>query len=925
MRLNYERQNILFRRSRGPNVPKGSRYVSEQAGRRAFPTASEQSAFARRRQLTEEYLARRNQSEHLETPEVAEQEPLNLGNPELPAYEKKAEIQDAVLNNQVTIIMGETGSGKSTQVPQFLLEVGLRPTMTQPRIMAANGVAERVTDELAEHFGRDDAEALVGTQTSERNTITETTRISTVTDGLRLAQELGHRGEVKDEVLIVDEVHEWNTNIEILIAYVKRLIAERPQMRVVVMSATIDAQKLSDYFADVTETSPPIVEIEGRHHPVEFEEKPDSTVVGEVLEHAESANSMLVFVAGKKEISDVINKVSEQLPPEVRKNAMILPLHAKQSKAEQDLVYQEVDGLKIIVATEVAQTSLTIPGVDLVIDSGLKRRIELDDEDVEGLMLRPISKDNCRQRGGRTGRDVPGKWILTKYDKDSEFTPLESREDHEPAEIYATDLSRNVLRTAAHGIDFAELDLFHPVDQQAIRRAKDSLFALQAIDEDENITAMGRRMNKFSLSPRYARMMVEANRPGVAKEIGAYLAAITASLESGGMQYFSHEIKQPRWKPLLRDTTESDTIAQLDLFMATRSLDSSEESYGRQLADLDLDPKNVFRSHIQYAKICKLINVDPHAELIPPTPAQIETLKECMFSGMIESIYERHGEVDRKAAYLRVGPDDKRTLRTISDRSVVSNEPSIVAALPRRYEHYRDGQRVEKHIIDTVTPGTRAQLAAAALHLTETKTIGFSQRGDRVVARQQQYLYGEKIGGDTESSAEWSPELQEFIIQQALENPGKSQRELREVKSELEKLQRLTPSKLPQITHDELQNLLREAAEPGVVSLSHLDYNLGQLMDQYGISISEIARFNYVREAAPSYLTLDDGVTLAVSYRGEKPPVVNGENIASLDELPRELVLPDGREVHVRVAKSDRGTRTIPYSDYIQIIREAAR
>lgn len=925
MRPNFERQSVIYRNNKCVERGQKSRYVSELGGRRAYPPRTQQASFEQRRALTEEYLSRRNVAEVLSAPEVLEEvEALNLGNSELPAFAKKAEIQEAVTNNQVTIIMGETGSGKSTQVPQFLLEIGLKPTMTQPRIMAANGVAERISDELTEHFGREDSEALVGVHTSERNTIGEHTRISTVTDGLRLAQELGNHGEIKDEVLIVDEVHEWNTNIEILIAFVKRLVAERPQMRVVIMSATIDGQQLANYFADVTETRPPVIEIEGRHHTVEFEEKPESTVVNEALANAEESKSMLVFVAGKKEISDTIDEISAKLPAHIRDTAVILPLHAKQSKAEQDLAYQEIDGLKIIVATEVAQTSITIPGVDLVIDSGLSRRIELDDEDVEGLMLRPVSQDSCRQRGGRTGRDVPGKWILTRYDDKSEFIALQDRDEHEPAEIYSTDLARNVLRTSATGIDFAELDLFHQVDQQAIRRAKDSLFALQALDDEENITPIGRQMNKFSLSPRYARMMIEATGPGMPKEIGAYMAAIATSLEAGGMQYFSHEIKKPRWKELLRDVTDSDPVAQLDLFMATRSISASEVSYNRQIADLDLDPKNVSRAHNQYNKVCKLIDIDPYQELAPPTLEQIELLKECMFTGMVESVYERHGEVDRKPAYLRVGPDEKRTLRTISDRSIVESKPNIVAALPRRYEARQKGQVVEKHIIDTVMPGTREQLAKAALHMSETRVTGFARRGDKVVAVREQYLFGEKIGSVTETDVEWSPELREYIIQQSLEKPGASQRELRAVKSELEKLQRMTPRKLPQITHEELQNWVREAARPGVMSPSHLDANLGQLMDQASLSMEEIETspwFDEIRRNAPEYLQLNDGAVLEVSYHGEQPPVVNGEKLALLDELPDELTLPDGREVYVRISKGSRGTRTIPYSDYLQVAR----
>lgn len=923
MQSNFERQSINFKRTYRAESMTRSRYVSEQYGQRAYPPLTQQDAAAQRRALTEEYLARRHKSEQLVQPEQHEAEVLmDLGNKDLPAYEKKANIQQAVLENQVTIVMGATGSGKSTQVPQFLLEAGLKPVMTQPRIMAANGVAERITDELAEHFGRDDAEALVGIHTSEQNTITEMTRISEVTDGLRLAQEFNRRGDIEDEVLIVDEVHEWNTNIEILLAQVKRLVAEKPHMRVVIMSATIDADGLVDYFSDVTETTPPVIEIEGRQHEVKFVEEPESTVASEAVKYAETAKSMLVFAPGKREVSDTLDEIARRLPPHLRDNALLLPLHAKMSKAEQDRVYQQVNGVKIIVATNVAQTSITIPGVEVVIDGGMERRIELDDEDIEGLMLRPSSRDDCTQKGGRTGRDVPGTWVLTRYNNEMPFLGLDERETHAPAEIFSTDLSRNVLRTAAHGIDFSELDLYHQVDQGAILRAKDTLYSLQAIDEDDQITSLGREMNKYSLSPRYGRMMVEATKDGMSKEIGAYMAAITASLEAGGLPYYAHDV-ETRWKTLLRPETDADTIAQLDLFIATLELDPSDETYGRQLADYDLDPKNVYRAQNTYGKICRIAGIDPHEKLQPPTPDEVEVLKDCIYTGMVESIYAKSGQSGKKATYLRMGPDEKMTQRTISNRSILSDEPELVAATPRRFERFNDGSIVMEHILENVTPGDRERLGRTAMHLCDMTSVGFVQRDGKVMQRQQQTLYGEKVGSMQEIAAEWSPQLREYIIKQALENPGPAQRELRAIKKELEELQQLTSEGLPVVRQEDLLSYLEAAAGTVATSPSQLDNLLGVMMRQSGLSLSGVLaseRFKEIRENAPAFLNLQDGSLVSVKYQGERPPVVSLSDLLPHQDVSEDdLRLPDGRAVYVRLPKDSRGFRDVPFGEFKRI------
>jgi len=317
---------------------------------------------------------------------------------------------------------------------------------------------------LTKNLG-DEAEGLVGCHTAGQNTVVEgKTRITVLTDGLRLVQEYGQREELEHEVLIIDEVHEWNSNIEVLMGQVKQLIKLKPQLRVVILSATMEAEKLADFFAD-GDKRPPILEIEGRNYEVETIEAPDSTVVEQAANFAADGQNVLIFLPGVREIEDAMSAIKKELESRGIMDATILPLHSKLSKKNQDAVMGMYPGPKIICATNIAQTSITIPDVTRVIMSGLERRTEIDDEGVQSLNLRPVSRADLEQQAGRCGRVEDGIAVLTCLNKDTPFISQASgeRTDYPIPEILRTDVDRNVLLTASAGIDFTELELFHPV------------------------------------------------------------------------------------------------------------------------------------------------------------------------------------------------------------------------------------------------------------------------------------------------------------------------------------------------------------------------------------------------------------------------------------------------------------------------------
>ena len=292
---------------------------------------------------------------------------MQLGNHELPIADYREQIVDAVDNSQVTIITAETGAGKSTQVPQFLAEEGYEVIVTQPRIVAARTLSERVRDEIVDKKGLEYAD-FVGYRTARERNDNPDNQMLFVTDGLQLVRELSGDGAGKKQILVLDEVHEWNENMEVLVAWAKKHMREDLNFKVAVMSATMEADKLAKYFVGDTERKVPIVEVPGRTYEVKKSEGGD--VATETIRLAKEGKNTLVFVPGKAEIEKVMADVERARVP----GTVVLPLHGQLDKDEQKKVFQKYDGAKIIVATNVAQTSITIDDIDAVVDSGLERQ-----------------------------------------------------------------------------------------------------------------------------------------------------------------------------------------------------------------------------------------------------------------------------------------------------------------------------------------------------------------------------------------------------------------------------------------------------------------------------------------------------------------------------------------------------------------------
>lgn len=451
---------------------------------------------------------------------------------ELPISKYKEKIIEAVNNYAFTIVSAETGSGKSTQIPQYLCERYRSVVVTEPRIMAAKTLAKRVSEEMNVQLGKE-----VGYNTALDKCYSRTGKILYCTDGLQLVKSIFEEDNSKETVLIIDEAHEWNLNIEVLIAWCKYMY-KKWNTKVVIMSATIETETLAEYFGEDVK----VINVPGNLYDVRVEERFEDKLISTVKEKVAEGKNVLVFTPGKQEIKDVISELSDV-------NATILPLHGEMDWDEQKKCFWHYQNPKVIVATNVAQTSVTIPDIDVVVDSG-NARITIEENGIQGLFLREISKADIKQRQGRAGRTKNGEYILCSN------VWIEARREFSIPEIRRSILDRVVLQLLAINIDAEELDFYHQPDRRSILNAKKELKAIGAVDADNKVTKIGDKMVKIPTSVQYSRMIVEAEKYGVTEQV----MIIAAILQNDGLL-----TKDGKYSDFTNERT-SDLLAELDVW-----------------------------------------------------------------------------------------------------------------------------------------------------------------------------------------------------------------------------------------------------------------------------------------------------------------------------------------------------------------------
>jgi ATP-dependent helicase HrpA len=551
---------------------------------------------------------------------------------ELPITAKKDEILAAIRDHQVVIVAGETGSGKTTQLPKICLELGrgVLGTIghTQPRRLAARTVADRIAEELGTTLGE-----TVGYKVRFTDQVGDSTLVKLMTDGILLAEIAGDRSLTQYDTLIIDEAHERSLNIDFILGYVKQLLPRRPDLKVVITSATIDPLRFSRHFNDapVIEVSGRTYPVEVRYRPIEDDEDPDQIqAICDAVEElsGEPPGDILAFLSGEREIRDTADALNRLK----LRNTEVLPLYARLSTAEQHRVFQPHAGRRIVLATNVAETSLTVPGVKYVIDPGTARISRYSHRlKVQRLPIEPVSQASANQRKGRCGRTSDG--ICVRLYSEVDFL---ARPEFTDAEILRTNLASVILQMTALGLgDIAAFPFIDPPERRNIADGVQLLQELGAFDPDKRLTPVGRKLAQLPVDPRLARMVLSAGDNGCLREVLVIASALS--------------IQDPRERPSDKQQQadqvharfadpESDFLAYLNLWRHLREQQKalSSNQFRRMCRTEFLNYLRVREwqdIHTQLRQVARTLGLSLNS-----TPAQAQPVHVSLLAGLLSHI-----------------------------------------------------------------------------------------------------------------------------------------------------------------------------------------------------------------------------------------------------------------------------------------------
>ena len=644
---------------------------------------------------------------------------------ELPVVARRAEIARAIEANQVVIVCGETGSGKTTQLPKICLDIkrGVHGLIghTQPRRIAARTVASRIAQELQSPLGH-----AVGYKIRFSDRVSADTYVKLMTDGILLAETQGDRLLRAYDTLIIDEAHERSLNIDFLLGYLKQILPQRPDLKIIVTSATIDAGRFARHFAQGDQAAP-VIEVSGRMYPVEMRYRPlkskdedqeeqdmEEAIVDAVDDLARSGpGDVLVFLPGEREIRETAELLRKHHP----KGAEILPLYARLSFEEQDRVFKPHGARRIVLATNVAETSLTVPGIRYVIDTGLARvnRYSYRNK-VEQLQVEKISRASANQRAGRCGRVAAG--ICVRLYAEDDYA---ARAEFTDPEVLRTSLAAVILRMKS--LRIGEVERFPFLEAPGPRMIADGyqlLAELGAVDEDNALTETGWQLAKFPIDPRVARMILAAKQQNCLAEILIIASALS--------------VQDPRERPFERaDAADkaherfaderSDFLAYLKLWEFFGEAVKHKKSNRRLIDELHAS----FLSHRRLRE-WRDIHGQLHAlvgELkmnLNGTPATYEQIHRALLAGLLGNIGFKHEEGDEYlgARGIKFAIFPGSVLRKAKPKWVVAAEVTettrlyarCVARIEPEWLEAMSGHLIKRHYFDPHWEKERAMVTA---------------------------------------------------------------------------------------------------------------------------------------------------------------------------------------------------------------------
>jgi ATP-dependent helicase HrpA len=654
-----------------------------------------------------------------------QQRPVITFPDELPVSQKRHDIAAALADNQVIIVAGETGSGKTTQLPKICLEQGRgiygMVGHTQPRRIAARTVATRIAEELNVPLGES-----VGYQVRFTDHSNDGTHIKLMTDGILLAEIQNDRNLTRYDTLIIDEAHERSLNIDFLLGYLKQLLPRRPDLKVIITSATIDVERLAAHF-----NGAPVVEVSGRTYPVEvfYRPVPDSddgvqaivTTIQDVL--AEESNThtgdFLVFLSGERDIRETAQAIRKAQIPHLD----VLPLYARLSLAEQNRVFHSHRGRRAVLATNVAETSITVPGIRYVIDPGYARISRYSYKTkVLRLPIEPISQASANQRKGRSGRVADG--VCIRLYEESDFL---ARPEFTEPEVLRSNLASVILQMAHLQLgDIRDFPFVDKPDKRLVNDGYKLLEELQALDQSGRLTPLGRQQTQLPIDPRFARICLSADKLGCLREILIIVSALTVQdprERPADKQQAADEKHRRFWAP------HSDFLAYLNLWNhVEEQRQALSQSQFRNLCKKELLSFLRLREwrdlHHQLRLAVKHMGLRENNE-----PANDTSVHRALLTGFLGNI----GTLNEERIYL--GPRNRR-FALFPGSSLFKSTPKWVMAA-----ELIETTKLYAHTVAKVEP---EWLLEAAAHLVKRHHFepAYDARRGQVMAFERVTLYG---------------------------------------------------------------------------------------------------------------------------------------------------------------------------------------
>ena len=676
-----------------------------------------------------------------------ETEGYMLGNPEYPVAKYREMICDTVKDNLLTIITAKTGTGKSTNVPQYLFETGLydRVVITQPRVIAARRLQEYVSENLTDSLN-DPEHQLAGFRTAVEGNSSDENTILYVTDGLQLMHEISQNGIAKDQVLVIDEYHERSSNMDALVA-----IAVKYGIRTVIMSATLDAENISRHYAGAMNSEVPVIEVIGEQYAVEERESDD--LYGEVVTMAKAGKNILVFLPGRKEINSAIGRLSKFVPD----SYTLLALHGDQTPDEQQKAMDTYAGGKIIFSTAVGQTSITFDGIDCVIDCGYERTMILGEGGVRTLATQPSSRATSDQRKGRVGRMQEGDtYIRAQLPSLPSLPSISEQVAYDVPEIRRMHLDDLQLKLAAFGNSFDSLPFFQSPDEDEVIRTRERLVRLGMLKDlgrvalnGYEITSQGEKAARLALDVNSARMVLESRKYGPGVEL--MMMAATAVQQLNGITMTVKGMEN--WRSLTKET-RSDMIANID-FMIGSMRRTEEERQGKNIVNL-----RYAKAMRAFMNLAEKRDLDVY-DLQIPNAEQREQLLRCIVAGTDE-LFIAQGQMYR---------DYRGKKRQTLASTTLGQGSELMIGTPFNLQQARS-KKIATHTL--ISAGTNVTMDMLRETIPERITTSidslYLDKDGTPRTEETVFFDGYPTKHRISGIAEAGPQLQKFIIDQIFSN-----------------------------------------------------------------------------------------------------------------------------------------------------------